>query len=76
MAQSQRTAEDVIERIRWDESIDQSKVTMGYLDRFVGAFCASTAPPSVVLFAARSHRCDASFLCRRAGGAVQQVRLG
>eukprot|EP00042_Codosiga_hollandica_P013152 m.29924 g.29924 ORF g.29924 m.29924 type:complete len:209 (-) comp40794_c0_seq2:27-653(-) len=31
-----RTASDVIGRIRWDESIDRTRVIVGYIDRFVG----------------------------------------
>ncbi|OQR87908.1 hypothetical protein ACHHYP_07963 [Achlya hypogyna] len=33
---SMRTATDVIHRIMWDDSINQSEVVVGYLDRFVG----------------------------------------
>ena len=31
-----RTAEDVINRIKWDEMLAEERFTVGYLDRFLG----------------------------------------
>jgi uncharacterized protein (UPF0248 family) len=33
---SQRTAEAVIDRIRWDEDLDPASFTIGFEDRFLG----------------------------------------
>lgn len=33
---SMRTAEDVINRIKWDETLPEENFTVGYLDRFLG----------------------------------------
>lgn len=33
---SMKTAEDVVKRVLWDESISQEDITIGYIDRFTG----------------------------------------